>query len=136
LSSTLPSSPSASPRASPLPCRSQYKATNGVCGFCWTRYSSSFSRLVLPSRRAPTAHSESRSPSSTSRSTSVRPKKLSARTQLPAMKGLRTSASLPQLFFDPPPHPPHVGGGSCCCQNGTAFRCSIAPTPALPTQGP
>ena len=39
----------------------------GVCGLCWTRYSSSFSRLVLPRRRAPTTQSESRSPSRISR---------------------------------------------------------------------
>ena len=42
-------------------------ARTGVCALCWTRYSSSLSRLVLPRRRAPTTQSESRSPSRMSR---------------------------------------------------------------------
>ena len=55
----------------------------------WVRASISLSRLVLPMRRAPTTHRESRDPSRISRRICVRPKKLSPRTQLPAMKGLR-----------------------------------------------
>ena len=59
-----------------------------------TRRSSSFSRLVFPRRRAPTTQSESRAPSRMSRRMSARPKKLSPRTQLPAMNGLRIRSRL------------------------------------------
>jgi hypothetical protein len=88
-SSTLERRVSARPRASPLPWRSQYRATNGVSRLRWTRCSSSLRRLVLPRRRPPRIQMECRSPSRASRMRSARPKKSSPRTQLPAMKGFR-----------------------------------------------
>ena len=62
----------------------------GVSLLAWVRASISFRRLVFPMRRAPMTQSESREPSRMSRRRVPRPKKFSPRTQLPAMKGLRT----------------------------------------------